>query len=318
MVLSRSKWTSSRNGRAGRPLRASGMLGIALHYPASGNVSFGRLSQAAVAAKLRGWRNYHINGNGWADIGYNFAIDQKGRVWDLTSWNVGAHAGSVGNTRYVGILLVLGNNEQPSSAMIRAIKGFRTKTVLKRYPRATRIKGHQQVPGNSTACPGRPVMALIRSGKLAGKPKATKKSTKTAGKAIRPTIYEVTAGDLNARSGPSSSYPIKGSHKKGHQVTYIRQSGKWLMSTGGWWRHGGFMKKAIKEDRTAGKAIEPTVYEVADTYLSAYSGPGTDFPVMGKHKRGNRVTFIRQSGDWVMSTGGWWRHAKHMKKIQGK
>lgn len=172
-ILPRTTWTSLANGRAGRPLDPRRVKGIALHYPADGNVKNAGLTQNEIAVKLRSYRTHHVN-KGWADIGYNFAVDQAGRVWNLTGWNIGAHAGTQGNPTYVGVLLVLGNTEQPSTSMINALRAFRTENLLAKYPKATDVKGHQQIPGNSTACPGKPVLDLIASKQLldaAPKPK---------------------------------------------------------------------------------------------------------------------------------------------------
>lgn len=163
-ILPRTAWTTTRNGRAGRPLQASKVYGIAIHYPAAGNVTYRNYSQAQVAGLLRGWRAYHT-GKGWADIGYNFAVDGAGRVWDLTGFNIGAHAGAIGNPSRVGVLFVLGNGEAPSAAMIEGFQDLR-RHVLGKYPKAVHVEGHQQVPGNATACPGQAVMSLIASGAI--------------------------------------------------------------------------------------------------------------------------------------------------------
>lgn len=168
-ILPRSAWTTARNGRAGRPMSASRMFGVAIHYPAAGNVTYRGRTREQVAALLRGWRSFHVNTRGWADIGYNFAIDGQGRIWDLTGFNIGAHAGAIGNPTRVGVLFIVGNNEQPSAAMLAAFRDLRAHVVA-RYPKATAVEGHQQVPGNATACPGAPIMALIRSGELTKPP----------------------------------------------------------------------------------------------------------------------------------------------------
>ncbi|GAA4680595.1 N-acetylmuramoyl-L-alanine amidase [Nocardioides nanhaiensis] len=170
-ILPRSAWTSTRNGRAGRPLSKSRVVGIACHYPAAGNVRLAGLSQSAVANRLRGWRSYHVS-KGWADIGYNFALDGSGRVWDLTGFNVGAHAGTIGNPSRVGVLFVLGNDEEPPEAMVDAFRELRAH-IRRTFPSANLVQGHQQVPGNSTACPGKPVMRAITSGRLTAAHAAT-------------------------------------------------------------------------------------------------------------------------------------------------
>lgn len=163
--LPRTSWTSAKNGRAGRPLNPNKVTAMTVHYPADGNVTLARLTQAETAARLRGYRAHHINHNGWADIGYNYAIDGAGRVWDLTGDNIGAHAGDAGNPTSLGVLFLVGDAETPTVAAIAAFNDLRKKK-LQTFTRATKVQGHQQVPGNSTSCPGGPLMALIRSGAL--------------------------------------------------------------------------------------------------------------------------------------------------------
>lgn len=171
----RSAWTPT--AARGDALPASAVDEIDVHYPASGDVRLQGLSEADVARRLRGWRDYHVNGRGWVDIGYNMAVDGAGRIWTLRGLDrVGAHAASdsnPGQNRHsIGVLFVIGDTEQPTAACINAFRQLRA-DILKRSPRATRLRGHQQVPGASTECPGSPLMELIRSGALAGNPRPT-------------------------------------------------------------------------------------------------------------------------------------------------
>ncbi|WP_311209374.1 MULTISPECIES: N-acetylmuramoyl-L-alanine amidase [unclassified Aeromicrobium] len=172
--LNRSAWTTTPNGRAGRPLKASRVLGIALHWP-TGKAPVLNASREKVAELLRGYRAGHLEKK-WADIGYNFAVDGSGRVWDLTGFNIGAHAGTAGNPTRVGIVLILSENETPNAAMISAVRDLRGR-VLVRYPNATGIAGHRQIPGNSTACPGPYVLRLIADGTFLSKATAPTKPT---------------------------------------------------------------------------------------------------------------------------------------------
>lgn len=163
----RSAWTSQPRG--GAALAVAGVLGMADHWPGSTTNAYGVETEAKVASRLRGWWDYHVNVRGWADIGYNFAIDQAGRVWDLRgSGRVGAHAASAGNPdanrEWIGVLHILGDEEEPTAAMVQAHWDFRRTVLLPRFPRATRDVGHGQVPGASTECPGREVLQLVQAG----------------------------------------------------------------------------------------------------------------------------------------------------------
>src|SRR5690606_41011770 len=67
-----------------------------------------------------GYRRQHVNGNGWKDIAYNVAVDQRGNVWTLrgVSKQSGANGTTAANRSHGAVLLLVGNNEQPSAAMI--------------------------------------------------------------------------------------------------------------------------------------------------------------------------------------------------------
>ena len=46
-------------------------------------------------------QNYHMDSNGWCDIGYSFAIGGDGEVYEGRGWNhVGAHTGGFNSVGY--------------------------------------------------------------------------------------------------------------------------------------------------------------------------------------------------------------------------
>lgn len=166
-ILPRSAWTSTPEGWNRSPLYVQ-PEGIAAHHPGDGDVTYANLTKDQVAAKLRGYRTHHVRSKGWADIGYNYGIDQAGRIWSLAGKRQAAHAASPANpganrTLY-GVLFVVGNNEPLTDKAIAAFRDLRA-TLGATLP----VYGHQQVSGASTACPGR-VMDAIKSGALAEAP----------------------------------------------------------------------------------------------------------------------------------------------------
>jgi hypothetical protein len=169
--LSRSAWTSTSAG--GSTLSGSKLRGVAVHWPGTTQDVIGDPGQASIASRIRSYRNFHVNTRGWADIGYNFAIDQAGRVWMLrsTSWagnRVGAHCASKpnpdANHEYVGVLLILGDRETPSAAMLAAFRDWYRNRFLPIWRGRTDVRGHGKVPGASTSCPGTRALNLIASG----------------------------------------------------------------------------------------------------------------------------------------------------------
>ncbi len=83
-------------------------------------------SPSDVPGILRSIQAFHIEGRGWSDIGYNFAVDKFGGMWEgrsgsLDGYSVGAHAEGF-NTSTIGVV-ALGNYEtaQPTNDLISSI-----------------------------------------------------------------------------------------------------------------------------------------------------------------------------------------------------
>ncbi len=131
------------------------------------------------AAIVRGIQRYHVQGNGWNDIGYNFLVDRFGQVFEgraggITRNVVGAHAQGF-NTGSVGVA-VLGTYsaagiEQPAKNALVALLAWRldvahvdpASSVVwpsggnSRYPAGTlvplrAVSGHRDT--GPTSCPG--------------------------------------------------------------------------------------------------------------------------------------------------------------------
>jgi hypothetical protein len=132
-----------------------------------------------VPSILRSIQAFHMDSNGWADIGYNFVVDKYGGIWEGRAGGmdrpvIGAHAAGF-NTNSVGVM-VIGDYTaaQPSAAALESVSnviGWKTYlsgtdpagtvTVTSngspKYPAGTvvtipRVVGHQDV--GLTACPG--------------------------------------------------------------------------------------------------------------------------------------------------------------------
>ena len=160
-ILSRKNWTSTRAG--GSAMNMSRQRGIVVHYPAAGK-DIGVISQASECSRLRGWRNYHVSGRGWADLGYNFAIGQSGRIYEGRGLRAGAHA-TGHNSTTVGVLFIVGDNEPLTKEAKQAFKALRA--YLRKKGVGAGVWGHQQMSGASTRCPGPYIMKDVRDGSLA-------------------------------------------------------------------------------------------------------------------------------------------------------
>jgi hypothetical protein len=157
--LQRSAWTD-RPSKGPTHLNVTGVLGTALHYPGMGNRRL--FAQDDVARALRGWQDYHMDGRGWSDIAYQVAVDQAGRVWTLRGLTTrsGANGDEEANLEYGALLLVVGDDEAPTGALINSTRQV-VADFRRLYPKATAIKPHSAVRPSGTKCPGDRVRALI-------------------------------------------------------------------------------------------------------------------------------------------------------------
>lgn len=112
--------------------------------------------------EMRNIQRFHMQSRDYADIGYHLVIDGAGRVWEGRSLEVvGAHT-HMHNTGTIGVSF-MGNYEHDklSSRQLAAYAALRLRLRAKGF-RIKQVKGHRQMPDNSTACPGRNVMKALR------------------------------------------------------------------------------------------------------------------------------------------------------------
>jgi hypothetical protein len=159
---SRAEWgaRSSRGGPGN--LTPSRVEGIALHWPAMSRPLRGFQT---VAAALRGWQNYHMDGQGWSDIGYQLAVDQDGNRYDLRgiATQSGANGDTDVNERFGAVLLILAPGEEPTGAMVTEVRNV-IADHRRLFPHSRRIVGHSDIRPEATACPGPAVTRGLRAG----------------------------------------------------------------------------------------------------------------------------------------------------------
>ena len=159
-----------------RQLVPSQVKNTAFHYPgmASPINAVGDAGLRRVKSALRGWQTYDMKTRGWSDIAYCLGVDQVGRKYTLRGINVrsAANGGTQVNLEYGAVLLILGNDEEPSAAMAAAARevmgDYRIRfSGIPRRPTwhgAIRPGGTASDP--STDCPGKRVIAQIKAGKF--------------------------------------------------------------------------------------------------------------------------------------------------------
>ncbi len=109
-LVARAAWGADETIVRHAPSYADAIRFAVVHHTAGQN-GYGPAEAAAI---VRGIELYHVKGNGWNDVGYNFLVDKYGTVYEGRAGGVeknivGAHAEGF-NTGSVGIA-VLGNYE---------------------------------------------------------------------------------------------------------------------------------------------------------------------------------------------------------------
>jgi hypothetical protein len=105
-IIPRSAWHAEEEIVRGRPRYAKTVRFAVIHHTAGSNA----YSPAQSAAIVRGIELYHVQGNGWNDIGYNFLVDKYGQIFEGRAGGIdrnviGAHAEGF-NTGSTGVALI--------------------------------------------------------------------------------------------------------------------------------------------------------------------------------------------------------------------
>ncbi len=162
-IVSRAQWGANEGLRRGRPDFAP-INRVIVHHTVTA------VDEPDPAARMRAIYAFHVRGNSWDDIGYNFVVDQAGRVYEGRAGGfgptgedaagrgvVGAHAGGH-NTGSVGVA-ILGtfsdDRTTPSDAALDAVAAVAawklgTRGIDPLAPGA--LIGHRDVV--ATGCPG--------------------------------------------------------------------------------------------------------------------------------------------------------------------
>jgi hypothetical protein len=121
-IVPRLSWGADESIRRAPPAYANETRFVIVHHTAGSN----DYTRSEAPAIVRGIQLFHVQGNGWNDIGYNFLVDRFGTVYEgrfggIDRSVVGAHALGF-NTGSVGIALIgTYGSTQPSKAAQDAV-----------------------------------------------------------------------------------------------------------------------------------------------------------------------------------------------------
>ncbi len=128
-ILTRAQWGADESLRATngvdctRPSYSPTVkIGFVHHTDGSNGYA-----SSDVPAILRGIYAYHVQTQGWCDIGYNFLIDRFGRTWEgryggMDKAVIGAHTGGFNENSFAASLIGTYSSLTPSSAMLTALE----------------------------------------------------------------------------------------------------------------------------------------------------------------------------------------------------
>jgi hypothetical protein len=146
-IVPRAVWTGTDPG--GDLQKPSSPI-LFVHYTASPGRGIDSRKKRIDA--MRAFREHHVVGNGWSDIGYNFVLFQptgkikKARIWKGRGRYRVPAAQLDHNAGNLAVSVVTDGNEPISKETVKAI------AKLARKINARAIEGHRDV--NSTSCPG--------------------------------------------------------------------------------------------------------------------------------------------------------------------
>jgi flagellar hook assembly protein FlgD len=119
-IVMRPAWQANEEIVRGPPRYAPSVRFAVIHHTAGTNA----YTAAESAAIVKGIELYHVRGNGWNDIGYNFLVDRYGQVFEgryggITKNVVGAHSGGF-NTGSTGVAVLGSYGTKKISSAARA------------------------------------------------------------------------------------------------------------------------------------------------------------------------------------------------------
>lgn len=189
-IISRSEWGAKPWRRARPRVPMSARRYFVVHYHG------GEVRQQVGNAVPRNIEAIHL-ANGWSGIGYNWAVDQDGVIYEGHGWDLqGAHS-PPHNYDGIGVYFAIGGNQRPSDAALAAGRWL--------YDEMARKTGRTPIKwwhgkDYATACPGPHLIDWVKagmptSGKTPGAGAPTN-DTRTDLERLLDSMDETKLGDL--------------------------------------------------------------------------------------------------------------------------
>ncbi|XP_060072999.1 peptidoglycan-recognition protein SC2-like [Ylistrum balloti] len=123
---------------------------------------------------VKGIQNFHMDERKWADIGYNFLVNNSGQVFEARGWDrVGAHTKGWNAASVAFSVIGNFNESNPDQRAIKAVLGMIQLGVDKgKISNDYKLYGHRDV--GATDCPGKNLYEIIKKWKHYSEEKPTK------------------------------------------------------------------------------------------------------------------------------------------------
>jgi peptidoglycan recognition protein len=156
-IITRAGWGARAANTAVLPIRPAPF--VVIHHTAGTTCT----DQAGCSQQMRNIQNFHMNSNGWADIGYNWCVGQDGRAYEGRGWGrQGAHAPGYNNQSMGVCLIGTFTSVIPNAAARTATQSLITCGVNGGHISGSYwLIGHRQAI--ATACPGDAFFNEIRT-----------------------------------------------------------------------------------------------------------------------------------------------------------
>ena len=156
-IRGRKLWGASQPNGTIQNQDPSHIRTIVVHHTAGACPS----TAAGSKREMRNMQRFHQESRGWTDIGYNIVIDRFGTAYEGRGILAkGAHTANC-NSGTIGISFMGNYSERKLNFAQRTAFKLVLRNLAKRGVDVSNVKGHRQMPRQSTACPGRNIMSQL-------------------------------------------------------------------------------------------------------------------------------------------------------------
>lgn len=289
--------------------------------------SYGNFTGSNHFSLLTGMKNYHVQNNGWADIGQHFTTFPDGKIGTGRSLEL-SPACIKGRNGEAICIENLGNFDDGKDAMTNAQRETivrATAALARRFgisPDVNQIVYHHWFDLNTGArtngesgvvktCPGTNFFGgnTVKSAKTNFLPLVVQALGGNFGQQLAGLLKfgYVTADSLNIRKGPGTQFAKVGATTLGSVLRVYKTSGNWYKIAK---NSEEWVSKTYVKDIQRAQVID------TDT-LNVRSGPGVNFTVVGAYILGEELFIHAEQGTWArIGPDERWVSKKYLKTFQ--